>query len=250
MIKYDTKQQLPLFFVELEPNSNNKEIYKTRFLNTDISFEPSRKKRDIPQSMRCQAYGHTRNYCNRNPACVKCAGKHLTYNRSLEGKLGNAKCFNCQSNHPASYKGCIVRKQLQQKLYPPLKQRNVNNYTINTTQNVNSDLNNNNYLINSPQNLNSDLNNNNSNKQCNTSNENYTDALLSETKSLLSSQNNNTYNEISEIKQLLIQSAKSLELIRNMLIEQNKLFQQQIEQINAMIQLLTNVIANNNNKNG
>lgn len=52
----------------------------------------------------------------------KCAGKHLTYNCLLEGKLENAKCFNFQSNHPASYKGCIVKKQLQQKLYPPLKQ--------------------------------------------------------------------------------------------------------------------------------
>ncbi|KAF7387763.1 hypothetical protein HZH66_010530 [Vespula vulgaris] len=145
-----------------------------------------KKKRDIPQSMRCQAYGHTRNYCNRNPACVKCADKHLMYNCPLEGKLGNAKCFNCQGNHPASYKGCIS----------------------------------------------------------------YADALSSETKSLFPNQNNDTYNEISEIKQLLIQSAKSLELIRNMLIEQNKLFQQQIQQINAMIQLLTKVIANNNNKNG
>lgn len=35
IVKYDTKQQLPLFFVKLEPNSNNKEIYKIdRLLNS------------------------------------------------------------------------------------------------------------------------------------------------------------------------------------------------------------------------
>lgn len=71
IVKYDTKQQLPLFFVKLEPNSNNKEIYKIeRLLNTVISFEQSRKNQNIPQCMRCQVYGHMRNYYNKNPVCV------------------------------------------------------------------------------------------------------------------------------------------------------------------------------------
>ena len=47
-------------------------------LNILIKVEPSRPKREIPQCTRCQAYGHIKNCCNRNLACVKCAQKHLT----------------------------------------------------------------------------------------------------------------------------------------------------------------------------
>ena len=62
IIKHDTKQLLPLFFIELEPNENNKDIYKiNKLLNTIITFEPPKTKRDIPQCIRCQAYGHTKN---------------------------------------------------------------------------------------------------------------------------------------------------------------------------------------------
>ena len=72
--KYDTKQPLPLFLVELEPRNNNKDIYDiTKLLNTIVKVEPPRHKKDIPQCIRCQQYGHTKNYCNRTPVCVKCA---------------------------------------------------------------------------------------------------------------------------------------------------------------------------------
>ncbi|XP_015438115.1 PREDICTED: nucleic-acid-binding protein from mobile element jockey-like [Dufourea novaeangliae] len=231
IVKYDTKQQLPLFFIELEPNVNNKEIYKIdRLLNTVISFEPPKKKRDIPQCMRCQTYGHTRNYCNKTPACVKCAGKHLTSKCSLERKIENVKCCNCQGNHPASYKGCIIRKQLQQKMYPALRQRALDSNSKNTTQN---------HIPNH--------NNNDKTRQINTTNKSYAQALSPQiqSQSYLPNQNNDTDNETSEIKNLLIQSTKNTELIANMLLEQTKLLQQQTQQINAMIQLLTNMISNN-----
>ena len=72
--KYDTKQPLPLFLVELEPRNNNKDIYDiTKLLNTIVKVEPPRHKKDIPQCIRCQQYGHTKNYCSRTPVCVKCA---------------------------------------------------------------------------------------------------------------------------------------------------------------------------------
>ena len=77
--KYDTKQPLPLFLVELEPRNNNKDIYDIeKLLNTIVKVEPPRHKKDIPQCIRCQQYGHTKIYCNRTPACVKCAKNHLT----------------------------------------------------------------------------------------------------------------------------------------------------------------------------
>nr|KAF7398326.1 hypothetical protein H0235_016334 [Vespula pensylvanica] len=79
IIKREIKQILPLFFIDLEPNNYNKDIYKIdKLLNTIVSFEPPKTKRDIPQCLRCQSHGHTKNYCNETPACAsffKCAAK-------------------------------------------------------------------------------------------------------------------------------------------------------------------------------
>ena len=109
--KYDTKQPLPLFLVELEPKNNNKDIYDIeKLLNTIVKVEPPRHKKGIPQCIRCQQYGHTKNYCNRTPACVK--KNHLTIRCPSTGKMEEVRCYNCNGKHPASYKGCEARKQL------------------------------------------------------------------------------------------------------------------------------------------
>lgn len=124
ILQNNTKRPLPLFLVEIEANENNKEIYQIKqLLNTIISFEQPRKKRELPQCMRCQAYGHTKSYCFKSPRCVKCAATHLTADCPMKGRNAEVKCFNCGGNHPASYKGCSVRKQLQQKLFPPLREK-------------------------------------------------------------------------------------------------------------------------------
>ena len=131
---------LPLFFIELESNENNKNIYKiNKLLNIIITFEPPKTKRDIQQCIRCQAYGHTKNYCFRNPACVKCADTHLTSNCPTSGKIDEVKCYNCNRNHLASYKGCIIRK-----LYPTLRARKITDTATPSAQtnNRNSNINN------------------------------------------------------------------------------------------------------------
>ena len=121
-----TQKPLPLFFVEIQPNDNNKEIYNIdRLLNTIVKFEPPYKKRDVPQCIKCQGFGHTKNYCYRSPVCVKCAEKHLTKECPIKEKIQEVKCANCDGNHPASYKGCTVRKQLQQKLFPKLREKTI-----------------------------------------------------------------------------------------------------------------------------
>lgn len=43
----------------------------------------------------------------------------------MKQKSNEIKCYNCGENHPASYKGCTVRKQLQQKLFPKLRQKKI-----------------------------------------------------------------------------------------------------------------------------
>lgn len=57
-IKYVTKQPLLLFFIELGPNENNKQIYKiNRPLNTIVPFESPKDKMDTFQYIQCLSYG-------------------------------------------------------------------------------------------------------------------------------------------------------------------------------------------------
>jgi len=70
-----TKQPLNMFFVDLEPAENNKEIDKIKALqNKIIKREPPRVyKNNIIQYMRCQQYGrHMKSYCNQLFMCIKC----------------------------------------------------------------------------------------------------------------------------------------------------------------------------------
>ena len=78
-----TKEPLNIFYIDIEPATNNKDIYTIKAIqNKIIQFEPPySNKHHIPQCMRCQHYGHTRKYCK-------------------------AKCALCGGPHPANYKGC------------------------------------------------------------------------------------------------------------------------------------------------
>lgn len=62
----------------------------------------------IPQCINCQQLGHTKNFCTREPICVKCAGKHATVSCSKRPNV-TPKCALCQhEGHTANYKGCPV----------------------------------------------------------------------------------------------------------------------------------------------
>lgn len=114
-----TKQPLPMFFIDLQPNINNKDIYNIKSLmNCRVEIEPPRPKRTIPQCSNCQQYGHTQNFCHRQPRCVKCAASHHTSNCPRKERSDKVKCILCEGNHPANYKGCIVYKELQKVKYP------------------------------------------------------------------------------------------------------------------------------------
>ncbi|PNF22913.1 hypothetical protein B7P43_G13902 [Cryptotermes secundus] len=52
------KEPLNIFFIDLEPSGNNKEVYKTNYLqNKAVVIEPLRKENGIIQCRRCQQYG-------------------------------------------------------------------------------------------------------------------------------------------------------------------------------------------------
>ncbi|KAI4474539.1 hypothetical protein M0802_015564 [Mischocyttarus mexicanus] len=236
IVKFDTKQPLPLFFIELAPQDNNKNIYEiNNLLNTIIKIEPPKTKRVIPQCTRCQAYGHTKNYCNRNPACVKCAQKHLTTHCPQVGRIEKVICVNCNGNHPANYKGCQTRKLLQQKLFPTLRKKVLENPILDEAykdnhynkQNVNA---NTDYIPvivhNKPIRSYADV----TKQTCTNSKDINSDINTEET---------------SDIKELLKQSIKNTEIITTMIMEQNSLLKQQTQQITAMLQLLTKTLLNN-----
>ena len=230
--RYDTKQPLPLFLIELEPRTNNKEIYEIKkILNTIVTVEPPRYKKDIPQCMRCQQYGHTKNYCNRSPACVKCAKNHLTRHCPYTGKI-EVRCYNCNGNHPASYKVCEIRKQL--KLFPPLRNRSFNNYQPQQSITDNDTTLKTQYELNAI-NRNIDPKGNRSYAQVT---QNIGQATLTNNQN-----QSNNIEDVTEIKEMLRQSIKSTEMLGKMVSELNTILRQQVQQTTVMLQLLTNLLS-------
>lgn len=107
------KMPLDMFIVSFSPDIDVEKIYKiTGILGCKVQIEPLRKSKLIPQCKKCQAYGHTQKYCSKNPRCVKCAGNHLTATCILPRK-SKARCVHCGEQHPASYRGCIIAKEMQ-----------------------------------------------------------------------------------------------------------------------------------------
>jgi hypothetical protein len=114
-----TKKPLPMFFVELAPKENNKDIYAIDLLlQCRVRFEPPHQKREVVQCMNCQMYGHTKRFCYHDPRCVKCAGDHATSECPRKVKSEDVKCVLCQGKHPANYKGCVVYKEIQKQKFP------------------------------------------------------------------------------------------------------------------------------------
>ena len=111
-----------MFFFELKPVLNNKDIYNVEFLQQcKIKFESPKQKREIVLCAKCQRYGLTKNFCNLKPRSVKCVGNHTTEACSRKTKSRDVLCVLCGGNHPANYKGCTIYKELQEKQFPPLR---------------------------------------------------------------------------------------------------------------------------------
>lgn len=108
-----TKNPLPLFYADLEPHNNNKDIYNIEFLcHTRIIVEPPRKRNDIIQCMRCQRYGHSRTYCTKPYNCVRCGRAHDSRTCKKPRSIP-ATCALCNGDHPANFKGCSVYQDLR-----------------------------------------------------------------------------------------------------------------------------------------
>ena len=108
-----TKLPLSLFYVDLEPKENNKDVYNLQYINNmKITVEPPNKRSTIIQCTRCQSYGHSKTYCTRPYKCVKCGEDHMTADCRKTRDLP-PRCALCSGAHTANYKGCIIYKDLQ-----------------------------------------------------------------------------------------------------------------------------------------
>lgn len=129
----ETKNPLPMFFVDLEPNANNCEIYNTRtFGHAIVVVEAPKKFNDMVQCHRCQQFGHTKSYCKRPYSCVKCGLEHPT-TECTKSPGTPPQCVHCLGNHTANYKGCVVYQKLINKR-TNISPRNVNengNFNVN-----------------------------------------------------------------------------------------------------------------------
>jgi len=120
-----SKIPLPLFFVDLEPTDNSKEIFQLEsLLHTTIKIEEPYKPKVISQYQNCQAYGHTKAYRGYKSCCVRCGDDHSLFT-CPNLRQDPMRYVLCTGNHPANYKGCTVYKNLQQR-----KKINLNNHKL------------------------------------------------------------------------------------------------------------------------
>lgn len=107
------KKPTSTFFVNLEPNVNNKAVKTIKHIyHQQVLIEDPRKSSGIVQCQRCQQYGHSKNNCMRPFRCVKCGEGHKTSDCSKKDRNTPAKCALCSCDHPANYKGCQVYKEI------------------------------------------------------------------------------------------------------------------------------------------
>lgn len=112
-LKWQTKEPLDMFYLLFDPIEDINKIYAIKtILASIVKIESISNSKKIPQCKNCQTYGHTKNYCAKEARCVKCTGKHPTES-CKKPENQPPKCVNCGELHPASYRGCVVAKELQ-----------------------------------------------------------------------------------------------------------------------------------------
>lgn len=134
-------------------------IYNLRYLlHRKITVEEPRKRRDPPQCLNCQEFGHTKTYCRLPSVCVICGDIHKTSdcpNPKNSSKV--LRCSNCGENHTANFRGCPVFLRLK-KNAP--KKRSNHQLSYNGISNLPIDMGTNQQNISSSQNnINSNLTN-------------------------------------------------------------------------------------------
>jgi hypothetical protein len=112
-LKWRSKEPLDMFILMFSADENTNKIYEIAgILGSKVEIQPLRKSKLISQCKQCQAYGHIQRYCNKDPRCVKCAGKHHT-KECRKPKKAQPKCVHCREVDPTNYRSCSVAIELQ-----------------------------------------------------------------------------------------------------------------------------------------
>lgn len=105
MKNFQTKDKYPMFLCDLYVNDAFKGIFDiSEFMGFFVKVT-TYKFKGIKQCFKCQRYNHTSEICSLDPACVKCAGNHLSKNCTIT-KTEDLKCVNCSGNHTANFSKC------------------------------------------------------------------------------------------------------------------------------------------------
>lgn len=124
-LRWRSKDPLNMFTLTFSKEEDINKIYEIKYiLGCKVEIHPIKTSKLVPQCKKCQAYGHTQKYCAREARCVKCTGKHLTRDCTKPSNE-KPKCVHCGEGHPASYRGCIVAKEMQ-----ALKNKNAKKRTV------------------------------------------------------------------------------------------------------------------------
>ena len=102
-----------MFILTFSADENTNMIYIiTSILGSRVEIQLLRKSKLIPQRKKRQVYGHMERYSNKDPKCVKCAGKHHT-KKCRKPKEAQLRCVHCGEAHPTNYRGCSIATELQ-----------------------------------------------------------------------------------------------------------------------------------------
>jgi len=94
------------------------EIFQlSSLLHTKVKIGKPYRPKSISQCNNCQEYGHTKTYCCYPSRCVQCGAYHQS-TTCLNSRNDPPKCALCSGDHPASYKGCTVYRELQRGKKP------------------------------------------------------------------------------------------------------------------------------------
>ena len=99
----------PIYLIDFPNNTRMEIVRNIRYLcYIRVYLENYKKRRKARQCFRYQHFGHTAEYCNNNPRCVKYDQLHLTKNCKRMKEAHPTKSTNCGSEHPANYTLCPV----------------------------------------------------------------------------------------------------------------------------------------------
>lgn len=103
---------LPLdaFHAVIESSDNINNIYNiNRLGNQSVRIEKAVRQAEPTQCHRCQQFGHSKNGCNQQFICLKCACHH-DWRQCNKPANQAPRCANCGEGHPANYRGCKAYK--------------------------------------------------------------------------------------------------------------------------------------------